>query len=40
MIPAPPSTFNAAAYKAKKIEDLAYLAEDGLCVSAKKAYVQ
>lgn len=39
-IPATPSTSDAAASKAKKTEDLAYLAQHGLCVSAKKAYVQ
>lgn len=39
-ISVPPSTVNVAAHKAKKTEDLAYPAEDGLCTSAKKAYVQ
>lgn len=39
-IPVPPSTFDVAAHKAKKTKDLAYLAEHGLCTSAKKAYVQ
>lgn len=39
-IPLPPSTFDVAAHKAKKTEDLAYLAEHGLRTSAKKAYVE
>lgn len=39
-IPVTPSTFDVAAHKDKKTEDLAYLAEHGLCTSAKKAYVQ
>lgn len=39
-IPIPPSTFDVAAHKAKKTEDLVYFAEHGLCTNAKKAYVQ
>lgn len=39
-IPVTPSTFNVAAHKDKKTEDLTYFAKHRLCTSAKKAYVQ
>lgn len=39
-IPVIPSTFDVAVHKDKKTKDLAYLAEHGLCTSAKKTYVQ